>query len=134
MSDFSVLIVEDETELGDLLKEHLSAEGFVHVNVAKNGQEAYNELLKKQKEDHPYSLIISDWDMPVMNGLQLLEKVRKNENLAETPFILITGVGTAETVQMASRYGVSGILLKPFDQDIFVRKVKSLVPTSQAAS
>lgn len=123
----SILIVEDENELANIIKENLTQEGFTDCEIANNGQDAYNACIKRLNDKKPFHLIISDWDMPVMNGIQLLEKVRKNTLMEEIPFILITGVGSAETVRMASRLGVSAIILKPFDRKVLVEKVQNLL-------
>lgn len=131
----SILIVEDENELAKIIQENLNQEGYSDCEVANNGQEAYNACIKRLNNKKPFHLIISDWDMPVMNGIQLLEKIRKNTLMEETPFVLITGVGSAETVRMASRLGVSAIILKPFDRKVLAEKVQNLLgsPESKAS-
>lgn len=123
----SILVVEDENELASIIKENLTQEGFTDCEIANNGQDAYNACIKRLNDKKPFQLIISDWDMPVMNGIQLLEKIRKNALMEDIPFVLITGVGSAETVRMASRLGVSAIILKPFDRKVLVEKVQNLL-------
>jgi len=130
----SILIVEDEQELLLIMKSSLEAAGFPQVETAANGQEAYNLCVKRSGADGPFSLVISDWDMPIMNGIQLLKKIRDNPRLSELPFILITGVGTMETVKMASQCGASAILLKPFANEVLVEKVKSLLGAGSSAA
>lgn len=124
----AILIVDDENELASLIKEDLEASGYTNIDTASNGQEAFNKCVSKISSSDPYKLIVSDWDMPVMNGIQFLEKVRRNTHLSEIPFILITGVGTAEAIKMASRHGVSAILLKPFDKGVLLDKIKTILP------
>lgn len=120
-----ILIVEDEQEIKDLLAENLKEAGFENVFTAGQGQEAFNLCVTQLQDSQAFDLIISDWDMPVMNGIQFLEKIRKHPEMSETVFILITGVGTAETVKMASRHGVSSIILKPFQKETILEKVRA---------
>jgi CheY-like chemotaxis protein len=129
-----ILIAEDDKDLGPMMVEDLKDAGFSTVDLCENGQDAFNKSVQGANEDTAYDLIISDWDMPVMNGLALLEKVRRNSKTADTPFVLITGVGTQETVRMASRHGVSAIILKPFEKEALIEKAKILTESGRSAA
>lgn len=83
--------------------------GFKGIDTALNGRLALNLVASKH-----YDLILSDWNMDEMNGLELLKAVRRNKKTANTPFILITAEAKSANIQAAELAGVNGYLIKPF--------------------
>jgi response regulator RpfG family c-di-GMP phosphodiesterase len=111
-----VLVVDDEKVIREILSDFLTMEGYV-VRTVEDGSAALRELLRR-----PYDLCISDLKMPVMDGLELLEKIAE-ENI-NVLTVIMTGFGTVETAIEAMRKGAYDYILKPF-------KVEQVVHTVQ---
>ena len=120
MSKVSVLVVDDATFIRDLVKKGLR-DHFpgVQMEEAVNGRKA-QQLLGRQDVD----LILCDWEMPEMSGLELLTWCREQERLKTTPFIMVTSRGDKENVVQAIQAGVSDYIGKPFSNEQLVTKVK----------
>lgn len=120
MSKVSVLVVDDATFIRDLVKKGLR-DHFpgVKIEEAINGRKA-QQLLGKQSID----LILCDWEMPEMSGLELLSWCRSQDALKTVPFIMVTSRGDKENVVQAIQAGVSDFIGKPFSNEQLVTKVK----------
>lgn len=120
MSKVSVLVVDDATFIRDLVKKGLR-DNFpgVQIEEAVNGRKA-QQLLARQAVD----LILCDWEMPEMSGLELLTWCREQQNLKGVPFIMVTSRGDKENVVQAIQAGVSDFIGKPFSNEQLVTKVK----------
>lgn len=123
MSQLKIAVIDDATMIRDLIKK------FIRQNIsdaivfdANNGQSGMS-LLKRQ----PVDLILCDWEMPEMNGEELLIWVREQENLKDTPFIMVTSRGDKEFVVKAIQSGVSDYLVKPFNNKQFLDKVAKVL-------
>ncbi len=108
--DMPILIVDDYKTMLRIIHNMLRQLGFNNVYEAIDGSSA---LRKLRKED--YGLIISDWNMEPMSGLQLLKEVRADVKLKELPFIMITAESKSENVIAAKEAGVSNYIVKPFN-------------------
>lgn len=113
-----VLVVDDIATMRDILVRQLKSLGYTQVFTAASGTEALRLL-----EHRPVQLILSDWSMPGMSGLDLLQEVRKQERLRRIPFIMVTAELQRERVAQAIQAGVHDFLLKPFKPVEFGRKV-----------
>lgn len=120
MSKVSVLVVDDATFIRDLVKKGLR-DHFpgVQIEEAINGRKA-QQLLGR----HEVDLILCDWEMPEMSGLELLSWCREQDGLKTTPFIMVTSRGDKENVVQAIQAGVSDYIGKPFSNEQLVTKVK----------
>jgi DNA-binding response OmpR family regulator len=120
MSKVSVLVVDDATFIRDLVKKGLR-DHFpgIRIEEAINGRKA-QQLLSRQSID----LILCDWEMPELSGLELLSWCREQDNLKTTPFIMVTSRGDKENVVQAIQAGVSDFIGKPFSNEQLVTKVK----------
>ncbi|WP_068827626.1 response regulator [Pseudomonas sp. BMS12] len=120
MSKVSVLVVDDATFIRDLVKKGLR-DNFpgIQIEEAVNGRKA-QQLLGRQAVD----LILCDWEMPEMSGLELLTWCRGEEAHKITPFIMVTSRGDKENVVQAIQAGVSDYIGKPFSNEQLVTKVK----------
>tara|TARA_B100000459_G_scaffold24897_1_gene12104 strand:- start:258 stop:671 length:414 start_codon:yes stop_codon:yes gene_type:complete len=116
-----VLVVDDEEEIRDLIQEILRDMGIVRVHLAENGEMAWQRLSRTELD---YDLVISDWLMPRMDGLELLKKMRQSG--LETLFMMLTVKVTGEAVSAAVENGVTLYVAKPFTYGDFSRKVSSL--------
>lgn len=116
-----VLVVDDEEEIRDLIQEILRDLGIVRVHLAENGEMAWQRLSRSELD---YDLVISDWLMPRMDGLELLQKMRQFGS--ETLFMMLTVKVTGEAVAAAVESGVTLYLAKPFTYGDFSKKVSAL--------
>lgn len=117
-----ILIVDDDTEIREIIKNYLMYFGFKSIIEAKDGSEAYRILLDdRQKID----LIISDWEMPRADGITLLKAVRSSTNRANTPFIMVTSQQSQERekITKAKKFGVNCYIVKPFVAETLQQKV-----------
>ncbi|MBT3365638.1 MAG: response regulator [Nitrospina sp.] len=103
-----ILIVEDSDVMNKLALENLEVLGFKNATGVSNGVEAMAYL-----EENPVDLIISDWEMPKLNGLGLLKAIRKTPSLQEIPFILMSIHDDFNQTSVAKNEGVTEYLCKP---------------------
>lgn len=120
MSKVSILVVDDATFIRDLVKKGLR-DHFPGVQIVEaiNGRKA-QQLLGRQSID----LILCDWEMPELSGLELLSWCREQDNLKTVPFIMVTSRGDKDNVIQAIQAGVSDFIGKPFSNEQLVTKVK----------
>jgi two-component system chemotaxis response regulator CheY len=107
----AVLVVDDEAIAVTVVTQLLKRIGFEDIDPAPNGVVA-----RAMMEEKKYGLVISDWNMPEMNGLELLRALRADERFKQTPFMMTSIDGSLERVKIARLTGVSAFLLKPFDE------------------
>lgn len=127
--DLKVMSVDDFGMMRRILKNFLNQMGYPNVVEAEDGNSAWEML---QKED--VSLIISDWDMPNMTGLELLEKVRSSEKLKDIPFLLISAQNNESFIGQAKNAGVDHFMAKPFSAEKLRRKIDSIFQSDVSAS
>ena len=116
-----VLVVDNSTPMRRVIKGVLRQIGFKNIFEADDGSMALQELRKEKA-----GLIVSDWNMPKMNGLELLKAVRSDEDLKDIPFIMITAEVEKDNVLEAIKAGVSGYITKPFTLETVSKKVKKV--------
>jgi two-component system chemotaxis response regulator CheY len=116
-----VLVVDDFATMRRIVKGVLRQLGFSNIIEAEDGNAALNEL-KKEK----IGLIVSDWNMPNMTGLDLLKAVRGDGNLKSIPFIMVTAEGQKENVIEAVKAGVTNYVVKPFTPETFGEKLQKV--------
>lgn len=113
-----ILIVDDTAVLRNIMKMQLQRMGFSLIHEAPDGSEAM-KILHTRKID----LVISDWNMPVMNGFELLREIRASEVFKDIPFIMVTAEATEARISMALQLKVDELILKPFTLEILERKI-----------
>lgn len=109
VSNKKIIAIEDDASTKMILKGTLRKYGYNDVEECSDGTEA----LKKIKENN-YDLILCDWQIPGMDGLTLLKKIKAQEELKSTPFVMITGESEKESIISAMKAGVDGYIVKPF--------------------
>ncbi|MFK3972523.1 response regulator [Pseudomonas sp. NPDC087358] len=120
MSKVSVLVVDDAPFIRDLVKKGLrNAFPGVSLEDAVNGRKAQVLLTREA-----FDLVLCDWEMPEMSGLELLTWCRQQESLKNMPFIMVTSRGDKENVIQAIQAGVSDFIGKPFTNEQLLTKVK----------
>ena len=121
IENIKILVVDDEKDMREFLRISLNGYGFKNTWEAEDGKVAFS-LVKHQNFD----LIICDWRMPEMDGLELLEAIRKLGNRKDTDFLMVTSVNDAKYVTTAIKSGVSGYITKPVDIDTIYKKIVSI--------
>jgi two-component system chemotaxis response regulator CheY len=106
--DMRILIVDDYATMLRIIKNLLGQLGFRNVDEAKSGKEALEAFNK-----HKYDMVISDWNMEPMSGIDLLKEVRKINQTV--PFIMVTAESKPANVMTAKEAGVSNYIVKPFN-------------------
>jgi CheY-like chemotaxis protein len=120
MSKVSVLVVDDAPFIRDLVKKGLrNYFPGIHIEDAVNGRKAQTLLAREA-----FDLVLCDWEMPEMSGLELLAWCRTQDNLKAMPFIMVTSRGDKENVVQAIQAGVTDFIGKPFTNEQLLTKVK----------
>jgi two-component system chemotaxis response regulator CheY len=118
-----ILVVDDMTTMRKLVKKTLNDNGYLNVNEADDGDHAWPEIEKGLMIGQPYQLIISDWNMPRMSGIELLRKMRTKEETRPVPMILLTAEAEKHQVLEAIQAGVSAYITKPFTPSSLIEKL-----------
>ena len=117
-----VLIVDDYKTMLRIVRNLLKQIDFHNVEEASDGSEALEKLRAGS-----FGLVISDWNMAPMTGLQLLQEVRADTRLRSTPFIMITAESKTENVIAAKQAGVSNYIVKPFNAETLQSKIEKVL-------
>jgi two-component system chemotaxis response regulator CheY len=120
--NMNVLIVDDYKTMLRIIRNLLKQLGFNNVDEATDGSMALQMLRVGN-----YGLIISDWNMEPMTGLQLLREVRADPKLKAIPFIMVTAESKSENVIAAKEAGVSNYIVKPFNAETLKTKMVSVI-------
>ena len=118
----NVLIVDDYKTMLRIVRNLLKQIDFHNVEEASDGSEA----LSKPRSG-PVGLVISDWNMQPMTGLQLLQEVRADSRLRHLPFIMVTAESKSENVVAAKQAGVSNYIVKPFNAETLKEKIEKVL-------
>ena len=118
----NVLIVDDYKTMLRIIRNLLKQIEFNNVEEASDGADA----LSKLRSGH-FGLVISDWNMTPMTGLQLLQEVRADARLKHTPFIMVTAESKTENVVAAKQAGVSNYIVKPFNAETLKGKIEMVL-------
>lgn len=121
ISEATLLIVDDDADLREYLIEEFSAVAAV-VLSASNGKKAY-EIAQNQRVD----IVVSDVMMPVMDGFELTDKIKRDPNLCDIPVILLTARVEAKSREHGLSIGADAYLPKPFDKDSLIRTIDKLL-------
>lgn len=118
----NILIVDDYKTMLRIIRNLLRQLDFNNVEEATDGAEALAKLRGGQ-----FGLVISDWNMAPMTGLQLLQEVRADGRLKALPFIMITAESKTENVVAAKAAGVSNYIVKPFNAETLKEKIEKVM-------
>ena len=123
-----VLVVDDYNTMIRIIRNLLKQIGFVDVDEATDGVAALAKMRDKR-----YGLVISDWNMEPMTGYELLKRVRADESLFATPFIMVTAESKTENVIAAKQAGVNNYIVKPFNAETLRNKIEMVFGPPSAA-
>ena len=123
MFDFKirVLVVDDFPTMRRIVKNILKQIGFENIDEAENGKDAFKKL-----KSGDYGLVVSDWNMPVMDGLEFLKNIRNDSQLKDIPFLMVTAEAEKEKVVEAIKAGVDNYIVKPFTGEVLKEKLEKI--------
>ncbi len=122
MTDKKVLFVEDSPTMRRIIMNALQNIGFTDIIEAEHGMDALEKL-----KDTDVDLVLTDWNMPEMNGEELVKNLRANSKYKSTPILMITTRGMKEDVVSAVKLGVNGYMVKPFTPEVLKRKLETIL-------
>ena len=120
--NMNILIVDDYKTMLRIIKNLLKQLGFTNIDEAADGTEAHKTFQNKE-----YGLVISDWNMEPMSGIDFLKLVRGGAKNSKVPFIMITAESKTENVIAAKEAGVSNYIVKPFNAETLKMKISSVI-------
>lgn len=122
-ADTAVLIVDDQVSARMLLRTALNEAGLKRVFQADNGEVAIKTLVYQVQQNDPIRIIICDWNMPQLTGIELLKKIRLAPGGAHIPFIMLTSQADFASVKEALDFGATGYIAKPWAKEQVIEKL-----------
>ena len=116
-----ILVVDDMSTMRRIIKNLLNQLGYKNIDEAEDGAIAYQKL-KKAK----YDFVVTDWNMPNMTGIELVQKIRSDPELKHLPILMVTAEAKKENVIMALKAGVNNYIVKPFPAEILKEKMEKI--------
>jgi two-component system chemotaxis response regulator CheY len=116
--NMKILVVDDMATMRRIVKNILKQLGFANVEEAENGQEGLQKL-----RDGSFGFVVSDWNMPVMTGIDLLRAIRADEKLKALPVLMVTAEAQQANLVEAIQAGVSNYIVKPFTAETLQEKM-----------
>ena len=126
LSKLNVLVADDMNMMRALIAQVLKSLGITNVTLTRDGAEAYEKLTAALTSNKPIDFILSDWNMPVMDGLAFLKKVRENKHTAKLPFFVISARAEGSDTKLALDAGATGYVEKPFSATQLVAALKNV--------
>lgn len=120
-----LLVVDDSSTMRRIIKNTLSRLGYEDVLEGEDGLQGWAAL----NENPDISMLITDWNMPEMNGLELVKKVRSDTRFADLPIIMVTTEGGKAEVITALKAGVNNYIVKPFTPQVLKEKLSAVLGT-----
>lgn len=120
-----ILIIDDMPTMRELVRSTLKGMGYKNIVEAADGDEGLQVLMQNMATALQIELVISDWNMPKMKGMELLKHVRATADWVNLPFVLLTSEAERDQVTEAVLAGVSQYIVKPFSAKIFEDKLKA---------
>jgi two-component system chemotaxis response regulator CheY len=118
-----VLVVDDSSTMRRIIKNTLSRLGYTDLLEAEDGEVAW-EILEPSDD---IGILVTDWNMPNMNGLELVKKVRAEDKYIDMPIIMVTTEGGKAEVITALKAGVNNYIVKPFTPQVLKEKLEAVL-------
>ncbi|HBH62529.1 MAG TPA: chemotaxis protein CheY [Nitrospiraceae bacterium] len=126
--NMKILVVDDFSTMRRIVKNLLRQIGYSNIDEAEDGVQAYLKL-----KNGGYSFVVSDWNMPNMDGLDLLKKIRSDPELKDLPILMVTAEAEKEKVITAIQAGVNNYIVKPFTGEVLKDKMDKIIEKLQVA-
>ena len=121
--EMEVLVVDDASAMRHIVRNLLRELGIKNIREAENGQIALDKLRVKRAD-----FVVSDWNMPVMTGIDLLRAIRADQALKSTPVLMVTAEGNQKNIVEAMQAGVNNYIVKPFNAQTLHEKLNKIFP------
>lgn len=128
-----ILIVDDMSTMRMALREQLKQIGFKNFHESQNGDHAFKFLEEQIKKSGPIDLVLTDWCMPLMSGVDLVKRMRETIHLRFLPVLLVTAEITVNNQKEALAVGANGFLAKPFTTQQLREKLQEIYTKRKAA-
>jgi len=122
-TNMKILVVDDFQTMRRIIRNYLRQLGFNNVEEAEDGDVALEKL-----NDGQFDFVITDWNMPKMTGIDLLKKIRTENNFKNIPVLIITAEAEKENVVQAAQAGVNDYIVKPFTPEVLQNKIEKIFP------
>ncbi|HDH06264.1 MAG TPA: chemotaxis protein CheY [Nitrospirae bacterium] len=124
MSDLNmkILVVDDFSTMRRIIKNLLRQIGYANIEEAEDGAQAYSKL-----KGNGFGFVVSDWNMPNVDGLELLKKIRSDDELKDIPVLMVTAEAEKEKVVTAIQAGVNNYIVKPFTGEVLKEKMDKIL-------
>lgn len=122
-ADSKILVVDDVKNMRNLVRKSLTDLGFKTVVEAADGRDGWRHVSTSKEK---FDIVISDWNMPNFSGIDLLRKIRADESIKKTPFLLLTGESEASRVIEAIKAGIDAYMVIPFTTRILREKLEAV--------
>lgn len=120
--DIHILVVDDIENMRKLIASMLFKLKFTKIMMAENGRDAWTKI-----QNHHFDLVISDWNMPGMSGLDLLKAIRSDSNFANLPVLMVTAEAVKGNIVEAVKHKVNGYIVKPFSPATLEAKINDIL-------
>ncbi len=127
--NMKVLVVDDFSTMRGIIKNFLRDLGYTHITEAEDGSTALPML-----QTGNYDFLITDWNMPGMNGLELIQSVRATPKLAALPILMVTAEAKKDQIVAAAQAGINGYVVKPFTANTLKEKIDKIFERLQAGT
>ncbi len=119
--NMKIMVVDDMSTMRRIVKNILKQLGFANIDEAENGKEALDKLRADK-----FGFVVSDWNMPVMTGIDMLRAIRADEGLKHIPVLMVTAEAQKENIVEAVQAGVSNYIVKPFTAESLQDKMAKI--------
>lgn len=119
--NLKILVVDDMATMRKIIKGLLDQLGFKNIDEAEDGKVALQKL-----RSGSYDFVITDWNMPNMTGLELVQEIRKDPQLKHLPVLMVTAEAKKENVLLAIKAGVNNYIVKPFTAEVLKEKIEKI--------
>ena len=119
--NMKILVVDDMSTMRRIVKNILKQLGFSNMEEAENGQEALQKL-----RTEPFGFVVSDWNMPVMPGIEMLRAIQADEKLKHIPVLMVTAEAQKDNLIEAIQAGVNNYVVKPFTAETMQEKINKI--------
>ncbi|MBF0205557.1 MAG: response regulator [Oligoflexia bacterium] len=124
--NMKVLVVDDMSTMRKIIKNMLLQLGFKNILEAEDGRKGFEVIESAHKMGEPVEFIMSDWNMPEVNGLDFLKLLKDSEAHKEIPFLMITAEAEQGNVMTAVKAGVDNFIVKPFSAQVLKEKIDKI--------
>lgn len=131
MKNIKILLVDDMVMIRSLVRKSLADLGYKNIFEAADGKQALDLINREHENKDPFDLVFMDWNMPNMSGIEVVQICKKNPELANIPFIMISAERDHKNIVQALNSGVVDYIMKPFSPVVLSNKIAKIVSFKQ---